>query len=77
MYNPIFNNEKLKKSRKKRKLSIKEVAEKIDVPVTTLQKYESGSIKKIPLDKLKKYVIYMKLIIICILGGQDLILCLK
>ena len=54
MYNPIFNNEKLKKSRKKRKLSIKEVAEKIDVPVTTLQKYESGSIKKIPLDKLKK-----------------------
>lgn len=54
MYNPNFNNEKLKKSRKKRKLSIKEVAEKIDVPVTTLQKYESGSIKKIPLDKLKK-----------------------
>ena len=54
MYNPIFNNEKLRFSRKKRKLSIKEVAEMIRVPPTTLQKYESGIIKKIPLEVLKK-----------------------
>lgn len=54
MYNPIFNNEKLRFSRKKRKLSIKQVAEMTGVPPTTLQKYESGAIKKIPLDMLKK-----------------------
>lgn len=54
MYNPIFNNEKLRFSRKKRKLSIKEVAEMIRVPPTTLQKYESGIIKRIPLEVLKK-----------------------
>lgn len=54
MYNLIFNNEKLRFSRKKRKLSIKEVAEMIRVPPTTLQKYESGIIKRIPLEVLKK-----------------------
>ncbi len=54
MYNPIFNNEKLRFSRKKRKLFIKQVAEMVEIPYTALQKYESGAIKKIPLDMLKK-----------------------
>ncbi|WP_177162006.1 helix-turn-helix domain-containing protein [uncultured Fusobacterium sp.] len=52
--NETFNYEKLRKSRKKRKLSINQVAEMTGVPPTTLQKYESGIIKKIPLDALKK-----------------------
>lgn len=60
--NSSFNNKKLKYSRKKRKLSIEEVSDKTGIPVTTLQKYESGAIKKIPLDALKK---------ICKLYGTD------
>lgn len=52
--NETFNYEKLRKSRKKRKLSINQVAEMTGVPPTTLQKYESGIIKKIPLEVLKK-----------------------
>ena len=54
MYNPIFNNEKLRFSRKKRNLSITEVAQKIGIPIATLQKYESGTTKRIPLEVLKK-----------------------
>lgn len=57
-----FNYEKLRKSRKKRNLSINKVAEIINVPSATLQKYESGTIKKIPLDILKK---------LCELYGTD------
>ena len=49
-----FNYKKLRKSRKKRNLSIAEVAEKVGIPAPTLQKYESGVIKKIPLEALKK-----------------------
>lgn len=49
-----FNYKKLRKSRKKRNLSIAEVAEKVGIPAPTLQKYESGIIKKIPLETLKK-----------------------
>lgn len=52
--NETFNYEKLRKSRKKRKLSINQVAEMTGVPPTTLQKYESGIIKRIPLEILKK-----------------------
>ena len=52
--NETFNYVKLRKSRKKRKLSIKQVAEMVEIPYTTLQKFESGAIKKIPLDMLKK-----------------------
>ena len=57
-----FNYKKLRKSRKKRNLSISEVAEKTGIPSATLQKYEAGIIKKIPLETLKK---------ICNLYGTD------
>ena len=57
-----FNFKKLRKSRKKRNLSIAEVAEKTGIPAATLQKYEAGIIKKIPLETLKK---------ICNLYGTD------
>ena len=54
MYNYNFDNEKLKKSRKKRKLTLEKVSKNTGIPLRTLQKYEAGDIKKIPLDKLKK-----------------------
>lgn len=57
-----INFKKLRKSRKKRKLSIKQLAEMVEIPYTTLQKYESGAIKKIPLEVLKK---------ICEIYGTD------
>lgn len=53
-----FNNKKLKMSRKKRKISIEEVSDATGIPIPTLQKYEAGSIKKIPLDSLKKICDY-------------------
>lgn len=52
--NETFNFEKLRKSRKKRGLSITEVAQKIGIPIATLQKYESGTTKRIPMEVLKK-----------------------
>ena len=54
MYNPIFNNEKLRFSRKKRKLSISQVTEMTGVPPATLQRYEAGITKNISLETLKK-----------------------
>lgn len=52
--NETFNFEKLRKSRKRRNLSITEVAQRIGIPIATLQKYESGTTKRIPLEVLKK-----------------------
>lgn len=49
-----FNYEKLRKSRRKRGMSIAEVAKQAGIPAPTLQKYESGIIRKIPLEILKK-----------------------
>lgn len=57
-----FNYKKLRKSRKKKNLSIADVAEKTGIPAPTLQKYEAGVIKKIPLESLKK---------ICSVYGTD------
>lgn len=57
-----FNNKKLKHSRKKRKIAIEDVSNLTGIPVPTLQKYEAGSIKKIPLEALKK---------ICAVYGTD------
>lgn len=54
MYNPIFNNEKLRFSRKKRKLSISQVTEMTGIPPATLQRYEAGITKNISLETLKK-----------------------
>lgn len=53
-----FNNKKLKMSRKRRKISIEEVSNATGIPIPTLQKYEAGSIKKIPLESLKKICDY-------------------
>lgn len=64
-----FNYRKLRRSRKKRNLSIAEVAKKTGIPAATLQKYESGIIKKIPLETLKKYVLYMEQIISFTMDG--------
>lgn len=47
-----FNYEKLRKSRRKRGMSIAEVAKQAGIPAPTLQKYESGIIRKIPLEIL-------------------------
>lgn len=49
-----INYRKLKNSRKKRKLSLDEVSKNTGIPTRTLQKYETGEIKKIPLEVIKK-----------------------
>lgn len=49
-----FNHKKLKKSRLKRKLSLAEVSANTGIPTTTLQRYEDGVTKKVPLESLKK-----------------------
>ena len=49
-----LNNEKLRLSRKKRKISMEEVSKNTGIPIRTLQKYETGEIKKIPLEVVKK-----------------------
>ncbi len=49
-----FNYKKLKKSRLKRKLTLIEVSERTGIPVATLQRYEDGGTKKIPIDAIKK-----------------------
>ena len=49
-----INYKKLRQARKSKNLSILEVSEKTGIPAATLQKYESGIIKKVPLDLLKK-----------------------
>ena len=49
-----INYKKLRKIRKEKGLSITKVAEEINIPAATFQKYETGLIKKIPLDLLKK-----------------------
>lgn len=54
MENIRINYKKLRQTRKSKDLSIMEVSEKTGIPAATLQKYESGIIKKVPLDLLKK-----------------------
>lgn len=54
MENIRINYKKLRQTRKSKDLSILEVSEKTGIPAATLQKYESGIIKKVPLDLLKK-----------------------
>lgn len=48
----VGNN--IKKYRKERGLTLKELAEKIDLTEATVQKYEAGNIKKIDVEMLKK-----------------------
>ena len=48
-----INYEKLKKTRKVRKLTLKEVGQILKIPASTLQKYETGTIKKIAIEILK------------------------
>jgi len=54
IFDSTFNYKKLKNSRKKRKLSLEDVSKNTGIPLRTLQKYETGGIKKIPLEALKK-----------------------
>lgn len=54
MKNIRINYKKLRQTRKSKDLSITKVAEEINIPAATLQKYETGLIKKIPLNLLKK-----------------------
>lgn len=49
-----FDYKKLRQTRKNKNLSIAEVSEKTGIPAATIQKYEAGLIKKIPLETLKK-----------------------
>ena len=49
-----INYKKLRKIRKEKGLSITKVAKEINIPAATFQKYETGLIKKIPLNLLKK-----------------------
>ena len=44
----------IRNARKKQGKTLKELADEIDVDTSTLQKYETGIIKNIPYDKLKK-----------------------
>ncbi len=46
--------EHIKEIRKARGLSVEEVAEKLDVSVSTLYRYENSSISKIPIDVIDK-----------------------
>lgn len=49
-----FNYRKLKKSRLKRKLTLAEVSDKTGIPTATLQRYEEGVTRKVPLKAIKK-----------------------
>lgn len=49
-----FNNKKLKRSREKRGYTLKAVSEKTGIPAPTIQRYEDGTIQKVPLDAVKK-----------------------
>lgn len=48
----VGNN--IKKYRKEKDMTLKELAEKIDLTEATVQKYEAGNIKKIDVEMLKK-----------------------
>lgn len=46
--------ERIKKIRKQRGMSVEEVAEKLDVSVSTLYRYENSSISKVPIDVIDR-----------------------
>ena len=46
--------ERIKEIRRSRGLSVEEVADRIDVSVSTLYRYENSSISKIPIDVIEK-----------------------
>lgn len=48
------NYQKLKRSRKRRKLSVREVAEKTGIPESTLQRYEDGITKRVPSEAVQQ-----------------------
>ena len=47
-------NEKLKKEREQKEISLSELSKKTNIPKSTLQRYEVGTTKKIPLDAIAK-----------------------
>ncbi len=46
--------ERIKEIRKQRELSVEEVAEQLDVSISTLYRYENSSISKIPVNVIDK-----------------------
>lgn len=46
--------ERIKEIRKQRGMSVEEVAEKLDVSVSTLYRYENSSISKVPIDVIDR-----------------------
>jgi transcriptional regulator with XRE-family HTH domain len=54
IFEQSFNYKKLKEVRLKNNLSLKEAAEKLNLTSATLSRYESGKIKEVPLEVLKK-----------------------
>lgn len=61
-FESTFNYRKLKRSRVKRKLTLAQVSAKTGIPTATLQRYEDGITKKVPLEAIKK---------LCELYGTD------
>ena len=53
-FESTFNYRKLKRSRVKRKLTLAQVSAKTGIPTATLQRYEDGITKKVPLEAIKK-----------------------
>ena len=49
-----INYKKLKRSRRRRKLSVREVAEETGIPVATLQRYEDGITKRVPSEAVQQ-----------------------
>lgn len=53
-FEQTFNYKKLRKSREKRGYTLKYVSEQTGIPAPTIQRYEDGTIQKVPLDAIKK-----------------------
>nr|WP_317279626.1 helix-turn-helix transcriptional regulator [uncultured Fusobacterium sp.] len=54
IFEQSFNYKKLKEVRLKNNLSLKEAAEKLSLTSATLSRYETGKIKEVPIEVLKK-----------------------
>lgn len=54
IFEQSFNYRKLKEVRINNNLTLKEAAEKLDLTIATLSRYETGKIKEVPIKVLKK-----------------------
>ena len=53
--NSSYYGEKIKEDRKKNKLTLAEASEITKIPTATLQRYEDGKTKKIPIEAIQKF----------------------